>query len=1047
MKLSRVFVQRPVGATMLALGLLLAGALAWRLLPVAPLPQVDVPVVEVSAALPGAGPKSMAATVSTPLERALGSIAGVASIYSSSAQGSSDISLEFDFSRNVDDAAREVQAAINAAAASLPAGLPELPSLRKSDPSQAAILSLALASPSLPPSALYDAASTVLAQRLSQITGVGEVALAGASLPAVRVQLDPARLALHGVSLEQVREALQHANGELALGAIDDGTHQWQLRLADVRRRAADFAPLVLREQGGAVLRLSDVANVTDATENRYSAGFHNDDRAVVITVSRRVGANIVETVDAIHAALPRLRALAPPDTTLTVVMDRSPGIRATLRDAQLALAAAVALVAGVSAVFLGSGRAAAVPVAVVPVALVGSFAAMYLAGFSLNNLSLMALIVSAGLVVDDAIIVLENTERHIAAGLTPPAAALRGADEVGPTLVAMTATLSIAFCSVLFMGGLVERLFREFALTLMAALGLSLALSLTFTPALCARWLRPRVQAESAWLVRLRAAYGRGLTRALDRPYAVLALLAALALLAGWLFTVTPKGMLPEQDTGQLRGLVRGDDGFSFQVMQPKLEPYRRLLLADPAVQDVTGTAGGSNGLSNIWINVRLKPLAERGESAQAVVERLRRNAPVEPGALMILSVAQDIQIGGEFGDDGNGHDMVLLADSLEALLPWEQRVVAAMKQLPELVDVDDSDAEGTQQVVIDIDREAARRLGVELRAVTAVLENSYAQRQVATLYTAMNQYRVVMEVDPRRTAQPASLDQVEVVAEGGRRVPLASFATWRRGLAVDRVWKMDGFVSAWIGYDIAPGVSRTAAETAINRMLAEIMLPGDIFRGPNAEERRFGDVQARQPLQFLALLLAMFLVLGVLYESTLHPLAILSTLPAAGLGAFLALQLTGMSFDLIALLGLFLLVGIVMKNAILIVDVAIANGRAGMAPREAVHAAALQRLRPILMANLTGILVALPLAIGFGEGAELRRPLGVTIVGGLALSQLLTLFTTPVVWLQLERLRQRTLARWRPPVADPAAPGTAATDAVHPHPPNRPAEGKGLA
>ncbi|PTY07148.1 acriflavine resistance protein B [Opitutaceae bacterium EW11] len=1039
MNLSRPFIRRPVASIMIAVGIVLLGFLSYGLLPVAPLPEVDFPTIQVTAALPGASPETMASSVATPLERALGSIAGVTAIRSNSGQGSTNIMLEFDFDRDINAAARDVQAAINAARGQLPSGMPRNPSYRKVNPSQAPIMSLALSSPNLAPSALYDFASTILAQKISQVNGVGDVAVWGGSLPAVRVQLNPNALAHYGIALDEVRRAIVATNSLRPRGLVELNDRLWQVQASDQLRRAAEYLPLIVRYRDGAPVRLGDIATVTDSVEDRYSSGFHNNRPAVLLMVRRQPGANIIATIDAINAQLPGLRALLPADADLTLVMDRSPGIRATLHEARFTLMLAAGLVMVVVLCFLGNARAALIPSLAIPVSLIGTFAIMYLNGFSLNNLSLMALIVAAGLVVDDAIVVLENISRHIERGYSPLRAALKGAGEVGFTLLAMTLSLVTVFVSILFMGGLVERLFQEFSMTLAAAMLVSLGVSLTLTPSLCSRWLKPRTTVDTSRFHRtterafgaVRAVYSRSLARVLRHPVLVLLILLGTIALNVTLYIRIPKGFLPMQDTGQLNGFVRGDDGFSFQIMQPKIETYRKLLLADPAIADVIGMSGGGAGTSNGWMMIRLKPLRERGVSAEEVVDRIRRQVPPLPGGILWLNVTQDIQM--PRSSDAGSYDFTLLADDVALLRKWAPKVALALQKLPELTDVEVPSDEGAKQVMLTIDREAARRLGVDTQLITQVLNNSFSQRQISTIYANLNQYRVVMEILPQYTADPSVLDQVQVIAANGTRVPLSAFTHYEYSLVNDRVGHRNQFASENIGFSLAEGVSLQQGLKAIDRAMAEIMLPTQIQGTLAGNAQTFQESLKRQPLLILGVLVAVYLVLGILYESTVHPITILSTLPSAGLGALLALRLTNTEFSLIALLGLFLLIGIVMKNAILMIDFALAAERQnGRSPRDAIYDAAQLRLRPILMTNIAALLGALPLILATGEGVEMRRPLGLAIVGGLFVSQILTLYTVPVVYLALDRLRLRVISWFR------ARSGSVSPSAAQPVPAN---------
>ncbi|QRK82111.1 MULTISPECIES: efflux RND transporter permease subunit [Pseudomonas] len=1023
MNLSGPFIKRPVATMLLSLAIMLLGGVSFGLLPVSPLPQMDFPVIVVQASLPGASPEVMASTVATPLERSFGAIAGVNTMSSRSSQGSTRVILQFDLDRDINGAAREVQAAINASRNLLPSGMRSMPTYKKVNPSQAPIMVLSLTSDVLEKGQLYDLASTILSQSLSQVQGVGEVQIGGSSLPAVRIELEPQALNQYGVALDDVRKTIAEANVRRPKGSVEDGQRLWQIQANDQLEKAKDYESLIIHYADGAALRLKDVAKVSDGVEDRYNSGFFNDDAAVLLVINRQAGANIIETVNEIKAQLPALQAVLPASVKLNLAMDRSPVIKATLHEAEMTLLIAVALVIVVVFLFLGNFRASLIPSLAVPVSLVGTFAVMYLYGFSLNNLSLMALILATGLVVDDAIVVLENISRHIDEGVKPMQAAYLGAKEVGFTLLSMNVSLVAVFLSILFMGGIVESLFREFSITLAAAIIVSLVVSLTLTPMLCARWLKPHTpgqenrlqrwsQRTNDWMVDKYASSLDWVLR--HRRLTLLSLLITVAVNVA-LYVVVPKTFMPQQDTGQLIGFVRGDDGLSFSVMQPKMEIFRRAVLKDAAVESVAGFIGGSNGTNNAFMLVRLKPIKDRQLNAQKVIERLRKEMPKVPGAQLMLMADQDLQFGGGREQTTSQYSYILQSGDLGELRKWYPKVVTALRALPELTAIDAREGAGAQQVTLIVDRDQAKRLGVDMDMVTAVLNNAYSQRQISTIYDSLNQYQVVMEVNPKYAQDPVTLKQVQVITADGARVPLSTFAHYENSLEDDRVSHEGQFASESIAFDMAEGVTVEQGSAAIERAIAKVGLPEDVIAKMAGTADAFAATQKSQPFMILGALLAVYLVLGVLYESYIHPLTILSTLPSAGVGALLSIYVLGSEFSLISLLGLFLLIGVVKKNAILMIDLALQLERhQGLSPLESIRSACLQRLRPILMTTLAAILGALPLLLGRAEGAEMRQPLGLTIIGGLVFSQILTLYTTPVVYLYLDKLRHR-FNKWR--------------------------------
>ncbi|KMN83876.1 multidrug transporter [Chromobacterium sp. LK11] len=1018
---SAPFIRRPVATTLLTLAILLAGMLAFKLLPVSPLPQVDFPTISVSARLPGASPETMAATVATPLERALGRIAGVTEMTSSSSLGSTRVTLQFELDRDIDGAARDVQAAINAARSLLPTGMPSNPTYRKVNPADAPIMIIALTSDSLSRGQMYDAADTILGQKLAQVEGIGDVNVGGGAQPAVRVELNPRQLNHYGIGMETVRGAIAGTNANRPKGFLENDERHWQVQANDQANKASDYLPLIVSYKDGAAVRIADVAEVKDSVVDLRNAGLLGRQPAVMLMLFRQPGANIIETIDRVKTLLPQLQASIPAAINMQVVMDRSPTIRASLQEVERSLLISVALVILVVFLFLRNGRATAIPAITVPVSLVGAFAVMYLAGFSLNNLSLMALTIATGFVVDDTIVVLENISRHIEDGMKPMQAALRGAREVGFTVLSMSVSLIAVFIPILLMGGVIGRLFREFAVTLSVAILVSLLVSLTTTPMLCARWLKPREERPPGrlfqWSERVFDAmldgYRRSLDWALRHGPLMMLILAATIGLNVYLYLAVPKGFFPQQDTGRLSGMIRADQNISFQAMQQKLQRFITVVSQDPAVDKVLGfTGGGQRNSANMFVS--LKPLGQRQESSDQVIARLRKTLAREPGAQLFLQAVQDIRIGGR--SSNAQYQYTLQGDDLAELREWTPKVQQALMKLPMLADVNtDQEVKGLQTTLV-FDRDAMARLGLTQAQVDAALNDAFGQRQVSTIYNALNQYRVVMEVAPQYWQGPDGLDSIFLQTPGGQPTPLSAVARWAPGNTALSVNHQSQFAAATVSFNLPPGAALSDATDAINQALDGVGLPSSIHGSFQGSAKTFQASLDSQPLLILAALIAVYIVLGMLYESVVHPVTILSTLPSAGVGALLAIIATGGEFNVIALIGVLLLIGIVKKNAIMMIDFALnAEREQQMTPEQAIRQACLLRFRPIMMTTLAALFGALPLALGRGDGAELRTPLGISIVGGLLLSQLLTLYTTPVVYLYLDRFRL-WCRRWRP-------------------------------
>jgi multidrug efflux pump len=1018
MNISKPFIERPVATTLLTIAIALAGGVAYNLLPVSPLPQVDFPTISVNASLPGASPETMASAVATPLERQFGRIAAVTEMTSSSSLGGCSITLQFDLNRDINAAARDVQAGIAAARGYLPANLPSNPNYRKSNPADAPIFQIALTSSVLSKGQMYDAASTIMAQKLSQVKGVGQVFTFGSSLPSVRVELNPMTLNKYKIGLEDVRSTLNTANANVPKGHFSDGKRVWEVGSSDQIFKAKDYQPLIVAYRNGSAVRVSDIGEVVDSVEDLRNAGYANGKPSVVVTVNRQPGANIIDTVDHIRATLPQLKAAIPQSIDLTVTQDQTVTIRASVHDVEITLVISVILVILVVFVFLRNVRTTFIPSVAVPVSLIATFGVMYLFGYSIDNLSLMALTISTGFVVDDAIVVIENITRYLEEGMKPFAAALKGAEEIGFTVLTISISLVAVFIPLLMMGGIVGRLFREFSVVLSVAIGVSMVVSLTTTPMMCAHllkehvthgWMYRTTERGFNWIVDL---YGRSLSRVLLHPAITLMVLAATIGLNVYLFVKVPKGFFPQQDNGRMQGTILGDQDTSFQAMEGILLQMVKIVQADPAIDTMTASTGGSGGgggtINQGRVNIQLKPLAERKVSVYEVIDRLRPQLARVRGATLILQAAQDVRVGGRMSSAL--YQFTMRGDNIQDLTTFGRPMLEALRKIPIITDANSDQQNNGLQSVVTYDRDSAARFSISPQLIDNVLYDAFGQRQVSTMYTSLNQYHVVMEAAPRFWQDPEFLKEIYVRAPGGQQVPMNAFTRFAPSTAPLSVPHQGLFPAVTISFNLAPGVALGDAVDVITETAGKVGLPPTIHTTFAGTAQAYQQSLGSEPFLIAAALATVYIVLGILYESYIHPITILSTLPSAGVGALLALFLFKTDLSLIAMIGIILLIGIVKKNAIMMIDFALAAERQeGMSPRDAIYKACLLRFRPILMTTMSAMLGAVPLASGVGVGAELRRPLGITIIGGLLVSQLLTLYTTPVVYLALDNLRLR--------------------------------------